>query len=227
MDKPVLVVGSSGAIGKQVVQSLSKRAVIPILISSSQLRILGIADLDEFLREILLRHDIEDPSTSTLGLILAHRCRSNDTLAALESELRITRDFVWTLSKICLSLRAVVLGSITGRLIDAKSSEAYHYSKDLQKSIVRQSVRIPNLSMNLLELSWFRKYLDSDATQEYRRAMKDLDSKLGKGNVPTVETITDFACNVIESLRPPRGQVITYDGGFSQLQDNQIVRSYV
>ena len=52
----------------------------------------------------------------------------------------------------CHIPKSCSIGSIAGRRIDRKQSEAYHYSKDLQKSIVRQSVRIDKLHMNLLEL---------------------------------------------------------------------------
>ena len=154
-------------------------------------------------------------SEANIGLILAHRYRGNDIRSALDNERCISRDFVWGLTKLVTSLRVVVIGSIAGRRIDRKQSEAYHYSKDLQKSIVRQSVRIDKLHMNLLELNWFEKYPKSQAFDEYKQTLDRVKRHLGGDNLPNVDSITDFACSLIEMAHPPRGQEILYDGGFS------------
>lgn len=160
-----------------------------------------------------------DASSIRVGVILAHRYRGDDNREALYSELCITRDFTWTMSKICKSVRVVVLGSITGRFVDGELSEAYHYSKDLQKSIARQSVRVKNLSMNVIELGWFEKYTRSKATGEYQDIMSRLRAEYGESVVPTVDSITDLCTLLLEMSHPPRGETIVYDGGLSLFQE--------
>ena len=72
--------------------------------------------------------------------------------------------------------------------------------------------------MNLLELYWFEKYTEEKATSEYRQIMVDMNNLLGGNNLPTIDSITDFSCALVEMDRPPRGQTIVYDGGLSSLQ---------
>lgn len=212
-----IVVGSRGTVGSQVVQRLNMLNKSVLTVPAAEiLRCSNISSIDG-ISSLYCNHSIQ-PLKSNLGLILSHRYRENGTLAALETELAITRNFVWSLSKICISLRVVVLGSITGRLVNQNICEAYHYSKDLQKSIVRQSVRIGNLHMNLLELNWFEKYSKHVATEEYKQTLSRHNQRLAGDNLPNVESITDFSCALIEMQRPPRGEIIVYDGGLSLLQ---------
>jgi len=204
-------------VGSQIVRRL--KTLGKHVITTSATEILGcdnITSSEDVLR--LVCDSSISLAEAQVGLILSHRYREENIQAALGNELRITRDFVWSLSKLCASLRVVVLGSIAGRLVDRKMPESYHYSKDLQKSIVRQSVRIGSLYMNLIELNWFEKYTGHNATDEYSQIMLDLKQKLGGDNLPTVDSITDFACALIEMQRPPRGETIVYDGGLSLFQ---------
>ena len=155
-----------------------------------------------------------------VDVILAHRYRVEKVQIALENELRITRDFIWALLMLCKPLRVVVLGSITGRHVDQKTPEAYHYAKELQKSIVRQSVRIRNLNMNLLELHWFEKFVEELATDEYRKTIANVKKIIRDDNLPSVDSITEVSCALIELQHPPREETIIYDSGFSLFQEN-------
>lgn len=212
-----IVVGSRGIVGNQVVTRLRQLGKLVIIKTTSEILQSTEAELSVSLVSSMAEYSVK-PSVSSIGLILAHRYRGNDIKCALDNERCITRDFTWGLTKLCVSLRVVVLGSITGGRIDRSISEAYHYSKDLQKSIVRQSIRIDNLHMNLLELNWFEKYPEAQASDEYRQIMVRLKQKLGRDNLPNVDSITDFACALIEMSPPPRGQSIVYDGGLSMFQ---------
>ena len=219
MSKVYIVVGSKGALGCQIFNRLKalNKFVFPVF----ALDILKckpehiIMDIDKFLtiHSICL-------AKANIGVILAHRCENIDI--SLLSEIRITRDFVWSLAQNCCKLRVVVLGSVTGRLVDRKMSEAYHYSKDLQKSIVRQSIRILNLDMILVELYWFVKYQGIKATYEYQNRINRVGSLVGENNFPTVESIVDLCCSLIEMTIAPRGHLIPFDGGLSLLQEDHI-----
>jgi hypothetical protein len=72
--------------------------------------------------------------------------------------------------------------------------------------------------MNILELSWFEKYEKSLQTAPYKKNINKLKRLLGKNNLPSVADIANLSKNLIECRLPPRGQVITYDGGYSLLQ---------
>lgn len=204
-------------VGSQIVRCLEQRGKRVAIKTTTELL---LQRRSEKLSEIVpnLYGDCVSTEGTNVGLILAHRYRGDNIERALSDEICITRNFVWELSEICKSLRVVVLGSITGSRVDTKMPESYHYSKDLQKSIVRQSIRISNLHMNLLELNWFEKHPDSKATHEYREKMTRIKQQLGGDSIPTIESITDFSCALIEMERPPRGQSILFDGGLSLYQ---------
>jgi hypothetical protein len=212
-----IVIGSRGIVGSQITKRLRSLNKHVVTIAASEIVQRKKIDSLECFRSLANDSSIT-LAEKEIGLILAHRYREDNIQTVLLNELSITRDFVWGLANLCASLRVVVLGSITGRLIDRKLPEAYHYSKELQKSIVRQSIRIGNLQMNLLELYWFEKYTEEKATPEYKKTMSELRKQLGGDNLPSVESITDFSCALIEMHRPPRGQTIVYDGGLSGYQ---------
>ena len=217
MDNIYIVIGSRGNVGSQIVQRLRKLNKCVITQLTSEILQFSNEELVERVTSFFSENSIQLRKTN-VGVILAHRYRGDNVQIALENELRITRDFIWALSMLCESLRVVVLGSIAGRHVDQKMPEAYHYAKDLQKSIVRQSVRIRNLHMNLLELNWFEKFVEELATDEYRKTIAIIKKRLGGDNLPSVDSITEFSCALIELQHPPRGETIIYDGGFSLFQ---------
>ena len=214
-----IVVGARGVVGEQVVSRLES-------IEKSVLTISGKTLVQMSEREFLhaSSQQIKEISTSpnaidSVGVILAHRTRHNDVSKSVQGELRLCRDLIRAFAEKFSKVNVVILGSITGSFIDIATSEAYHYAKDTQKSCVRQSIRIPNLCMNLIELSWFVKYPEHRFHEGYRKQIEQVGQRVGYGNLPTVLDITDFAVSLIELRRPPRGQVIAYDGGYSLLQE--------
>lgn len=218
MDDIHIVVGGQGVVGNQVVKKLKERKRYVLVKSTKEIIDCPKNELATSICSLFAKHLDNIGKPARVSLILAHRCRDEDIQIALSNELQITRNFVWALSSQCISLNVVVIGSITGRLVSKKLPESYHYAKDLQKSIVRQSVRVSNLYMNLLELNWFRKYGFDKATSEYNQIMSDLTQELEGDHLPSVETITDFCCSLIDMQLPPRGQTIIYDGGLSLFQ---------
>jgi len=219
MNNLYIVVGGSGIVGSQVVRRLNDLGKSVVTFPTREILLGETSQLRESMLGLIAGKST-DQSTTHIGLILAHRFRGENIQSVLMNELRVSRDFVWQLSELCASLRVIVFGSITGSLVDNKSTEAYHYSKDLQKSIVRQSIRLSNLHMNLLELNWFKKYPQARASTEYLQLIDRLRRIMGENNLPTVNSITDFSSALIETTNPPRGQTIVYDGGFSLFQIN-------
>tara|TARA_X000000950_G_C13869800_1_gene642388 strand:- start:754 stop:1413 length:660 start_codon:yes stop_codon:yes gene_type:complete len=212
-----VVVGSRGIVGSQISRRLVELSKKVICILTSEIL---SSNIRETIANKLGLHSIKCKNgvKMNIGVILVHRYRDKENHIACKNELTITRDFVWELSKLCQSLRVVVIGSVTGSYVDSKMPEAYHYSKDIQKSIVRQSIRIGNLHMNLLELSWFKKYSSNNSSLEYKETLNRISQELCGDNLPSVDSITDFSCALIEMPYPPRGQSIVYDGGYTLFQ---------
>jgi aspartate-semialdehyde dehydrogenase len=213
-----IVVGAGGTVGEQIAAYLKETGEPVVRVSARKLIQQISLNLDRSIDKLLDEAKSENVKTNSLGLIFVHRSREQDPLATLSTELSLTRDFVWALSKRVEKLNVIILGSVTGAFLDAGSSEAYHYAKDLQKSIVRQSCRLKNVAMNILELSWFEKYEKSQQTALYKKNIDKLKRILGKNNLPSVADIANFSKNLIKCRLPPRGQIITYDGGYSLLQ---------
>ena len=213
-----IVIGANGIVGRQVMIRLLELGKPTFQLSALTLLDLSEHELNEVIDNLVNDLIIVCPGIQRLGLILAHRIRETDIVTALQHELRITRDLVWKLAGRFSHLRVVVLGSITGTRVDIASPEAYHYTKDIQKSCVRQSIRLSNVNMNLLELSRFEKHSPEMATDEYAEKMTYLRELIGSNNVLRVVDIADFACQLLDASHPPRGQVITYDGVYCLLQ---------
>jgi hypothetical protein len=217
-----IILGSSGIIGSQVADHLvSLRR--PFLIQSA--RRLAELDSPEFTDAVdQLVNEIYNctPNTKTVALILCHRQRTQDIVESIRSELRICRDFVLSMSERIELLNVIVFGSITGARVDFQSSESYHYAKDLQKTCVRQSIKTPNVNMNLLELSWFEKYSHNVSDSHYKSKILELKKLNGIHELPTIADLSDYALRILDAQRPPRGSIIPYDSGYSVLQEVKI-----
>ncbi len=219
MASAVLMTGASGRLGRQIFECLLADGFKAVSIRSAPLlKLQGEEAIARYLREMLESDNPVANEDHVVKLLLAHRPRMASVSEAVDAELRMTRDLVWGLSEICSEVRVIVLGSITGQRVDPDSAEAYHYCKDLQKSIVRQSVTVPNVFMNLIELSWFNKYPPSMADNLYSERVESVRSVMPTRHVVTVAEITEIAVRILGALRPPRGQIVTYDDGYSLIQ---------
>jgi hypothetical protein len=213
-----VVVGATGTLGRNVAATLSEDGKAVVKISATYLTSLGSSDFSIAIDALVKDISAAKQDAKRIGLVLAHRYRGEDVITALRNELIISHDLVWNLSKQVKELSVVVLGSVTGEMVDQKSPEAYHFSKDLQKSIVRQSVLLKNVAMNLIELAWFEKYSPKYASPDYKIQMQTLHTLLGEGNLPTLTDITDFLRQLMDCKLPTRGQTIKYDGGYGIYQ---------
>lgn len=218
MNDIYVVVGGSGSVGRQVINRLESRDKEVVTISGENLSKIEDADFDA--ESLRMSQELANNchQLKHLGVILTHRQRHTNILTSIRTELRICRDLISQFARNVDHVNAVVLGSTTGSSIDLSSSAAYHFAKDIQKSCVRQSITIPNLNMNLLELSWFDKYPSGMADATYSAKIGHLKTLFGDENVATVAEITDFATLILDASLPPRGQIIPYDAGYSLLQ---------
>lgn len=214
----ILILGSTGSVGSQLYAYFIDLGLPVMTISAANL---SLADDDEFsckLNKIVSELRGFSSNLARLGIVLAHRVREIDISKALLNELRISRDLIWFLSKHFSLVNVAVLGSVTGRFIDKNMPDAYHLVKDMQKSCARLSVRLPNVAMNVLELSWFEKYPPHKASTEYSESLRNVKLEIGPAWLPTIGDIANFILLLLSADSPPRGQVITYDGGYSMLQ---------
>ena len=209
-----LLIGSNGVIGRQIAEYLNKKGVISVNLSAKQITSLKQENLKDFV-DSKLTANLEDYKEEDFSLILTHRFREGTMKDIVINELLITRELPWMLSTKCSSLKVIVIGSVTGRQVSLNQPEHYHYAKDLQKSIVRQSIRKENISMNLIELSSLNKYKDEDGSKEYKENLKKQGELIGQKNLVCVQDIANYAYTLITMKNPPRGQILTYDGGYS------------
>jgi hypothetical protein len=214
----ILVVGSSGLLGRGIASQLEGFGRKVVKVSARHILGLSDASLALYLGGIVPTTQPDHRLRPPLGLVIAHRYRGDDTIQALSVEMSITHRLAWILSGMVTHLRVFVMGSVTGALLDLKSPLAYHYAKDLQKSIARQSCRLQNVEMNVIELSWFEKYDPTVQTKEYSSEVSKIKESIGAHNFPGIPEIADFIDNLMRSAMLPRGQIITFDGGYSLKQ---------
>lgn len=217
MNIPIIVVGKRGRLGSQVFNALATRSKNVIAISAFEIASKESADLNSFIDEIMREIKIHHSPGTSLGLVLCHRIRGMSIPDSLTTELKITRDFVFLLSEKVERLKVTVIGSITGKRVDPRSDESYHFCKNLQRSIVNYSVTIPQISMNLVELNTFKKFSEN-FSREYEAYLSNAGRLIGMQNIPEIENIIDLIKFLCEDSYCIRGQVIPVDGGLSLFQ---------
>lgn len=213
----VIVVGAGGVLGGGISRCLRNFGRNVISVSARQI-VERRLSIDRTTQDLVSEAFTTPRSDRRLGVVLAHRYRGRDPAEALSIEIAVTRDFIWALASNVNLLRAVVIGSSTESFACDHLTEAYHYGKDIQRSITRQSCRLSNVQMNLLALSWFEKYEPSHQSDEYSAVISGIKQRIGDLNFPKIYDISDFINQMMRSSLTPRGQIITYDGGLSILQ---------
>ena len=214
----IVVIGAGGVVGGGIASCLRQMGRNVVTVSARRVTSLGGSSIDGVVSSIAGESMSPEISNFSLGLVLAHRYRGDDPFQAMRIEFLVTRDLTWALSRVVSNLRVVVVGSVTGALVCEDLPEAYHYSKDIQKSITRQSCRLRNVQMNVLELSCFEKHPQDIQTPEYMAAMSSIRRQIGYSNLPSIADISNFIDQLMSASKNPRGQVISFDGGYSLLQ---------
>ena len=217
MIKDIVIVGTRGAVGSKLIKIAKNRKFNVFPISAQKICDTPCEKLPSFIEENLKIHSGKQKDKK-LGLILAHRIREEDIRVAMSRELSITRDFPIYLKNYCEELRIIMIGSVTGRLVNAHNEESYHYCKELQKAVNRYFVFEDKIKSNLLELSLFQKYGTDEADNNYNNSLIQERKKLGGRSVVDMFAITDFCISILETKSPPISSVITYDGGYSLRQ---------
>ena len=218
MCKSVIVVGAGGVLGRGVAIKLGRLGFDVVPVSAKAILNMDSSSLTSFVGDLVSRIGVTSGAQSAIGLVLAQRCRSSDPFESIGAELSITRGLTWALADLVPALRVVVLGSVTGTLLCPSLPEAYHYAKDIQKSIARQSLRLSNVQMNVVALNWFEKYAKEKQSLEYSNELARVGAKISPCNLPSISHIGEFVGALLSAQLGPRGEVINFDGGYSTLQ---------
>jgi len=211
------LIGSGGRVGKKIFEYFKKKENITKISAREYVGLKTDFDRKKFIIK-KITNSISKYKSAKIALIFAHRIRDNNIINAINSEILITRNITEIFSETCLEARVVVLGSVAGRLIDKNSIESYHYSKDIQKSIVRHSIKYNNVFMNLIELNQFEKYEKYKQDKKYVKFLNKVKSVIGAKHLLNINDIVLFLECIINLDRPPRGQILTYDSGHSLYQ---------
>jgi transcriptional regulator of met regulon len=142
------LIGSGGLLGKKIFEYFKKKENITKISAREYVGLKTDFDRKKFIIK-KITNSISKYKSAKVALIFAHRIRDNNIVNAINSEILITRNITKIFSETCLETRVVVLGSVTGRLIDKKTLESYHYTKDIQKIIVRQSIKHKKLFIRI------------------------------------------------------------------------------
>jgi hypothetical protein len=219
----IFLTGSTGIIGKAI-QNLETQfpyEYYPISAKSIFEKISNTTDYDSHKIFNFIKDDLIKLSKKykIANIIFCHRIRNNDPLKALVSEFIISRDFVLFLNKYFKKINVTYVSSITGELIDRNSPEAYHYSKDLQKTISRYlTISNSNIKANVLSLSAFRKYSIENSSSEYTNLCKKYTEILGDIPLVRVENIAQEIVKFTIEINCIRGSNIPLDSGFTIIQ---------
>ena len=163
-----------------------------------------------------------DVNRDFTGVLVAYRLR--ETTQTIEEMVAQEITLLRTINKYIIdgfeSSKTVVLGSITGERLNTGSSEAYHYQKDIQKSMVRYlGIQNPRHHINLIEInSCFRKYSKESSFVDYI----DYCQKVSKMN-PNKEMLDyqDLSETIKYHLNPSvkiSGTIVRLDNGFADIQ---------
>lgn len=165
---------------------------------------------------------VDDSLNEEVLFLLCYRLRNTDTV-----EDQVSRDFVLFRSILAAITenftfsRTIILGSPTGGLVQKQSSEAYHYQKDLQKSVFRYfSSTCGNTQfINLIELwSSFIKYSPSEQDHNYRSFIRSLNSSTGRESCPSYSTLASTIEFLFDRRNSINGTIVKLDNGLSNVQ---------
>ncbi len=214
--------GTNGVIGKILFNSLSVDYDIKRLKLSDLFSQYGnIIPIKEKVRERI--NDFLYPNNyPRIGLIFCHRIRESK----LSTEDTVSAEFMIlnTVIEECLKIKntqinIIVIGSITGQLIDVKSSLQYHLQKELQKSFVRYiGVIHPNISANIIEISAFSKYEHGNPSPTYLKTKDKIESYMNHRLMPNYNQLSNLIRFLLLENHGLSSQVIRLDNGYLSFQ---------
>lgn len=219
MPNRIIIIGRRSSIAQRLAYHLAKKYSITTVSASDLLaRVREYGSLDEYFSDHYLIHD----ECSEYLFVLCYRIRGSADIASLvSSELELTRAILSGIYTTFKRARTVIIGSPTGSLVHAGSDEAYHYQKDIQKSIFRyHSSRLGSEQfLNMIELwSSFIKYNDDELTPSYSSLLDQIRE------VSKRKTLVDYSSLAasIEFLFDTRnlinGTIVRLDNGVSNVQ---------
>ena len=217
MIEAILILGSTGIVGRQLYSQFSNSNLPIIRVSAAELAKLDSSAFNSRVSDIISEIKIITANPTKIGVVLAHRIRDLDSKDTVICELKISKDFIWRLSHDFEFINVIVLGSVTGKFVDGNTPDAYHLAKDIQKTCSRLSLKLVNVAMNVVELGWFEKYPEHARNDVYNKNMLSIKQVVGPHGLPSLANLASFVFLLLSLETPPRGQTITYDGGYSLL----------
>ena len=216
----VLILGGGSTICK---------GLIPLLEANYNLINISLSNIDYSNKELYKQevHKVIHSSCRNLNknfaaALVAYRIRivEQPIEEIIAQEISLLKTFHQYIVDEFDSSKTVVLGSITGRQIHIASQEAYHYQKDIQRSMVKYlGTQYQRHHINLIEInSCFRKYSKEHSSDNYN----DYCEKVSNFN-PNKKMLNylDLSETIRLHLNPSvkiSGTFIQLDNGFANIQ---------
>ena len=221
MNKEICFVGSQSKIGSRLIELLEVNyKILPIKISK-----IDISDnIFDFLPNLIkeLVDDLKMGYIPHRTLIFCHRIKPLESKSskALNVELTLLEEIANSVSKFSEKLNIIIIGSCTGTFFDDKSTEGYHYVKNLQKSFLTiYAKKDPNIFVNMIEISLFDKFRNEEADIEYTKQKLKMISLNNGRKIPSYKQL-ELAINYFSQIDLGiTGQILSLDNGILKLQN--------
>ena len=221
MQPEIILIGKNSSIGTRLVPFLNTYYSFYTLSAASLLTTIHegkslVPLFQQYFQERDRNSDIERL------FLLCYRVRAGGSVAQLVSdELVLLRGILQGICKSSHKCRIVIIGSPTGGLVHKRSDEAYHYQKDLQKSIFRYFSGQMGESqyLNMIEVwSSFIKYEAVESTPDYLSFLSEVR------NAGYRKRLIDYSCLasavrfLFDSGNQVNGSIVKLDNGLSNVQ---------
>lgn len=221
MQREIVLIGKGSSIGTRLTSCLNSDFSFYPLSAAS---LLSIINEEKTLVPLFQQYfqDRDDNADIERLFLLCYRVRATCSVLQLVSdELILLRGILQGICKTSHKCRIVLIGSPTGGLVHNRSDEAYHYQKDLQKSIFRYFSGLMGESqyLNMIELwSSFVKYEEDESTPDYLSFLREVRHAGDR------KRLIDYSClaSAVRFLFDPgnqvNGTIVKLDNGLSNVQ---------
>ncbi len=221
MKKEICFTGSQSKIGSRLIKLLEKTyKILPIRLSKLNLDIDDANIMKESISVIV--KEIEMEYLPHRSLIFCHRIRSaeSNSSKSLILELNLLQEIIKKVGNCSKKLNVIIIGSCTGEYFDSKSTQAYHYVKDFQKTFLRYHSNLnPNYFINMIELSYFDKYFSHESDSKYREDKEFFLKFNNQRAIPSylqLVAAVDYLTNINLGIT---GQILSLDNGIVKIQN--------
>ncbi len=221
MKKEICFTGSQSKIGSRLIKLLEKtHKILPIRLSKLNLDIDDSNIIKESISVIV--REIEMEYLHHRSLIFCHRIRKAESnpSKSLILELNLLEEIIKKVGNYSKNLNVIIIGSCTGNYFDSKSTQAYHYVKDFQKTFLRYHSNLnPNYFINMIELSYFDKYFSHESDIKYKEDKEFFLKFNNQRKIPSYVQLAaaiDYLTNINLGIT---GQILSLDNGIVNIQN--------